>query len=70
MRPCIRILLFKSFLLLNMFSATHRSSSGAQKLYLQPLVYVRLWLPAAVSSRQPQTYVNQRLQIQFLSSWW
>ena len=33
-------LLFQRFLLLNMFRATHRSSSGAQKLYLQPLVYV------------------------------
>jgi len=31
-------LLFQRFLLLNMFRATHRSSSGAQKLYLQPLV--------------------------------
>jgi len=70
MRPRIRILLFKRFLLLNMFWATHRLSSGAQKLYLQPLVYIRLWLPAADSGRQSQTYVNQRLQIQFLSSWW
>jgi hypothetical protein len=31
-------LLFQRFLLLNMYRATHRSSSGAQKLYLQPLV--------------------------------
>ena len=68
MRPCIRILLFQRFLLLNMFRATHRSSSGAQKLYLQPLVYIRPWLSNAESGRQPRTYVNQRLQIQFLSS--
>ena len=31
-------LLFQRFLLLKMFRATHLSSSGAQKLYLQPLV--------------------------------
>jgi hypothetical protein len=49
MRPCIRTLLFQRFLLLNMFQGTHRSSLGAQKLYLQPLVYLRLWLPAADS---------------------
>jgi len=35
--------------LLNMFRATHLSSSGAQKLYLQPLVYIRLSLPAATT---------------------
>jgi len=28
-------LLFQRFLLLNMFRATHRPSSGTQKLYLQ-----------------------------------
>jgi hypothetical protein len=38
MLPCIRSLLFQRFLMLNMFRATHRSSSGAQKLKLQPLV--------------------------------
>jgi hypothetical protein len=38
MQPCIRILLFQCFLLLSIFWATHCSSSGAQKLYLQPLV--------------------------------
>jgi len=38
MRPCIRILLFQRFLLLNMFRATRRSSSGAEKPYLKPLV--------------------------------
>jgi len=105
-------LLFQRFLLLNMFRATYRSSSGAQKLYLQPLVYIhgsvhnninyleitkkmrpciRIYYSnvsycstcferhiahhqelnmSAVSGRQPQTYVNQRLQIQFLGSWW
>jgi len=43
-----------------MFQVTHRSSSGAQKLYLQPLV-----LHTSVVSgrchdigRQPQTYVK------------
>jgi hypothetical protein len=47
-------LLFQSFLLLNMFRATHRSSSEAQKLYLQPLV-----LHTSVGAgRQPQTYVR------------
>jgi len=54
MRPCIRILLFQRFLLLNMFRATHRSSSGAQELYLQPLVYIRLWLLAADSVCKPE----------------
>jgi len=47
-------LLFQRFLLLNMFRATHRSSSGAQKLYLQPLVLHT----SVVADRQPQTYVK------------
>jgi len=37
-----------------MFRATHRSSSGAQKLYLQPLVLHT----SVVAGRQPQTYVK------------
>jgi hypothetical protein len=37
-----------------MFQVTHRSSSEAQKPYLQPLV---LHL-SVVASRQPQTYVK------------
>jgi hypothetical protein len=47
-------LLFQRFLLLNMFRATHRSSSGVQKLYLQPLVLHT----SVVAGRQPQTYVK------------
>jgi hypothetical protein len=52
--------------LLNVFRATHRLSSGAQKFYK------RLWLPAAVmaefplshdSCRQPQTYVKPETAI-------
>ena len=42
-------------------------------MYLQPVVYIRMWRPAVVKSewelrldygRSPRTYVNQRLQIQ------
>jgi hypothetical protein len=33
-----------------MFRAAYRSSSGALKLYLQPLVYIRMWSPAVVKS--------------------
>jgi hypothetical protein len=51
-------LLFQRFLLLNMFRVTHRSSSGAQQLYLQPLVLHSLWLPAADSGWQPHMYVK------------
>jgi len=59
-----------------MFWATHRSSSGAQKLKLQPLVLhmsvgAGTQFPLDVDSgRHPQTYKNQRLQLQFLISWW
>jgi hypothetical protein len=38
MQPCSRIYYSSISYLLNMFRATHRPSSGAQKLYLQPLV--------------------------------
>ena len=43
------------------------------QLYLQPLVYIRVWWPPVVKSewelrldygRSPHTYLNQRLQIQ------
>jgi hypothetical protein len=37
-----------------MFRTTHRSSSEAQKLYLQPLVLHT----SVVTGRQPQTYVK------------
>jgi len=37
-----------------MFRATRHSSSGAQKLYLQPLVLHT----SVVAGRQPQTYVK------------
>jgi hypothetical protein len=66
MRPCIRILLFQRFFLLNMFRATHRLSSGAQKLYLQPLVYIRLWLPAADSVCKPEA-ANTAFEILIMS---
>jgi hypothetical protein len=39
MQQCIRILLFRIYMKLNMFQATHRPSSGALKLYWQPLVF-------------------------------
>jgi len=48
--------LFQRFLLLNMFRATHRSSTEAQKLYLLPLVL--LTSVVAGRGRQPQTYVK------------
>jgi len=42
--------------MLNMFRATHHSSSGAQKLYLQPLgLHTSV---VAGRGRQPQTYVK------------
>jgi hypothetical protein len=59
-----------------MFRAAYRSSSGALTVYLQALVYIRMWWPAVVKfeweqfplrldyGRSPHTYVNQRLQIQ------
>jgi hypothetical protein len=47
-------LLFQRFLLLNMIRGTHRSSSEAQKLYLQPLALHK----SVVVCRQPQTYVK------------
>jgi hypothetical protein len=37
-----------------MFRVTHRSSSGAQKLYLQPLVLYTF----VIAGRKPQTYVK------------
>ena len=77
MQPCNRIYYSTVHWRLNMFRAAYRSSSGA--LYLQPLVYIRMWWPAVVKSewefplrldygRSQHAYVNQRLQIQ--SSWW
>jgi len=47
-------LLLQRFLLLNMFRSTHRSSVGAHKLYLQPLILHT----SVVAGRQPQTYVK------------
>jgi len=43
-----------------MFRATHRSSSGAQKLYLQPLVLHMSVVAGRChdSGRQPQAYVK------------
>jgi hypothetical protein len=41
-----------------MFRATHRSSSGAQKLELQPLV-----CGGRPAGRQPQTYVKPEAAI-------
>jgi len=37
----IKILLFHIYIKLNMFRATHRPSSGAQKLHWKPLVFHR-----------------------------
>jgi hypothetical protein len=48
-------LLFQRFLLLNMFRATHRSSSGAQTVFTASgFTYVCV----AGRGRQPQTYVK------------
>jgi hypothetical protein len=44
-----------------MFRATHRSSSGAQKLLLQPLI-LRTFV-VADSYLQPQTYVKPEAAI-------
>jgi hypothetical protein len=44
-----------------MFPATHRSSSGAQKLYLQPMILHTFVV--AGSCRQPQTYVKPEAAI-------
>jgi hypothetical protein len=44
-----------------MFRVTHRSSSGAQKLQLQPLV-LRMFVVVG-SCRQPQTYVKPEAAI-------
>jgi hypothetical protein len=50
--------------LLNMFRVTHRSSSGAQKPYLQPLVlHMSVVASAQSSGRQPQTYVKPEAAI-------
>jgi hypothetical protein len=49
---------------------THRSSSGAQNCNCSLSFYIRLWLPAANSCQQPQTYVKPEAEITVLSSWW
>jgi len=41
-----------------MFRATHRPSSGAQKLLLQPLVLHTFLVAGRCSGRQPKTYVT------------
>ena len=48
-KPCNRIYYSNVYWRLNMFRAAHRSSSGALN-YLQPLVYIHMWLPAVVKS--------------------
>jgi len=45
MQLCNRIYYFKVYWRLNMFRATHRSSSEALNLYLQPLIYIPMWWP-------------------------
>jgi hypothetical protein len=51
-----------------MFRAKHRSSSGAQKVYLQPLVYIRLWFPAAVIATTLEVIIPMFLIAQHVSS--
>jgi hypothetical protein len=46
-----------------MFRAAHRSSSGALKLNLQPLVYIHMRWPAAVKSHSALTTASQRMGI-------
>ena len=60
MQPCTSIYYSNVYQLLNMFRTTHRSSSGAQKLYLQPLV-LHTFVDAGSchdNCQQPQTYVK------------
>ena len=70
------------FIIPEFFLKAQHVSSGrpliirSSKLYLQPLVYIRMWWPAVVKSeweldltwldygRSPHAYVNQRQQIQ------
>ena len=71
MRPCSRIYYSNVSYLLNMFRATHRSSSGVQNCNCNLWFYIRLWLPAAAmvqpsrhrSGRQPKTYVKREAAI-------
>jgi len=39
MQQCVKILLFRIYMKLNMFRATNCPSSGAKKLHWQPLVF-------------------------------
>jgi hypothetical protein len=50
MQPCTRIYYSNVYQLLNMFRATHLSSSGAQNCNCSLWFYVRLWVPAAVKA--------------------
>jgi hypothetical protein len=51
MQSCSRIYYSIVSQLLNMFRATHRSSSGAQNCNHSLWFYIRLWLPAAVMAQ-------------------
>ena len=56
-----------------MFWAAHRSSSGALKLCLQPLVYIPMWWPAVVQpgQRPVTTWVYKAEAANTVwSSWW
>jgi len=43
-----------------MVRATHRPSSGAKKLYLQPLVLHTFWLPNAAMAEQSQRSATKK----------
>jgi hypothetical protein len=76
MQPCTRIYYSNVYQMLNMLRATHRSSSGVQKLQLQPLVlhtsvgvgrcqgWVWIQFPLSLDSgRHPQTCVKPEAAI-------
>jgi hypothetical protein len=82
MQPCNRIYYSKIYCRLNMFQAAYRSSSGAPKCICslwfiypcgdRPLSRLggNQFLPSLDNGLSLHGYINQRLQIQFWSSWW
>jgi len=65
MRPCIRI--YYSYI---SYCSTCFERHIAHHQELKNCNCSRWFLVSYDSGRQPQTYISQRLQIQFLSSWW
>jgi hypothetical protein len=65
MQQCIKILLFHRLLKSQHVSSGTPLIIRSSKLYLQLLVYIRMWFPLRLDyGRSPHAYVNQRLQIQ------